>query len=352
MMPLRILICGTGLMAGHHARAFGAMRGVEIAAAVDIEAERLSAFAETHGIERQFTSLEEAIAWGGFDASSNATPDPVHHATTLPLLAAGKHVLCEKPLATTPADADEMALKADAAGIVHMVNLTYRNVPALNAARTLVADGHLGDLRHFDAAYLQSWLTQPAWGDWRTTNAWLWRLSTSHGSAGVLGDVGVHILDFLTFAAGEDITELSCQLTTFDKAPGNRIGDYDLDANDTATMQARLSGGAAGVIHASRFATGHLNDLMLSLHGTKGALQIKYRNGVDELHTCIGPDAMEAALWTVEAPPDVPTNFERFVAAVRRGTGIDPDFHRGAALQHLLDLAQRSDSEKGRRLTL
>jgi len=123
-----------------------------------------------------------------------------------------------------------------------MVNLSYRNVPALQKAAQMVRDGAIGTIRHFEASYLQSWLTQPAWGHWDREPQWLWRLSTKHGSKGVLGDVGIHILDFATFIAGMDATQVSCLLQTFDKAPGGQIGDYVLDANDSATMQAAAAG--------------------------------------------------------------------------------------------------------------
>ncbi|MBL9058639.1 MAG: Gfo/Idh/MocA family oxidoreductase, partial [Mangrovicoccus sp.] len=191
--PVRILILGTGSMAKSHVEAYADVPGAEIVAGIDPRPEVLADFCRTHGIPQGFTSLEEALAWDGFDAVSNVTPDAAHHATTMPLLAAGKHVLCEKPLATSHAEAMAMADAADAAGLANMVNLSYRHVvPALPMAAQMVAEGVLGNLRHFEASYLQSWLTQPAWGDWRTDPRWLWRLSTEHGSKGVLGDVGIH----------------------------------------------------------------------------------------------------------------------------------------------------------------
>lgn len=348
MSVVRLLILGTGAMAGSHAEAFAAIDGVQMVAAVDTDPDRLNTFADTHRIQHRFGSLAEAIAWGDFDAATNVTPDGVHHRTTMPLLEAGKHVLCEKPLATNEADAREMAEAASRAGVVNMVNLTYRNVPSLTAARRLVADGALGTLRHFDAAYLQSWLTQPLWGDWRTEPQWLWRLSQAHGSAGVLGDVGVHIVDFLTHVAGEAVTDLSCRLTTFDKAEGGKIGEYPLDANDSMVMQARLAGGASGVIHASRMATGHINDLILRLHGTEGALELRYIQGSDSLSVCLGPEAMKAAAWSPMDPDPTETNFARFIAAIRGGTPVQPDFAHGAALQRVLDLAIRSDADGAR----
>ena len=341
---IRVLIVGTGGMANDHAEAYAKMGGVSLVAGVDTDPDRLADFCAKHDIPNGFASVEEAIAWGAFDAASNVTPDGVHRVTTLPRLAVGKHVLCEKPLAANAADADEMAQAAADAGVVNMVNLTYRNVPALIAAAKMVANGDIGEVRHFEAAYLQSWLTQAAWGDWKTESQWLWRLSTQHGSMGVLGDVGVHILDYATFVAGSDAASLSCRLTTFDKAEGNQIGEYPLDANDSMNMHMQLENGAVGVIHASRFASGHLNDLSLRIYGTKGGLDVRFEGWESRLRACTGDD-LEATKWVDVPTPDVPTNYVRFIDAVRNAEQVFPDFRRGAALQAVLDLAVASDAD-------
>jgi predicted dehydrogenase len=208
----------------------------------------------------------------------------------------------------------------------------------------MVANGDIGEVRHFEAAYLQSWLTQAAWGDWKTESQWLWRLSTQHGSMGVLGDVGVHILDYATFVAGSDAASLSCRLTTFDKAEGNQIGEYPLDANDSMNMHMQLENGAVGVIHASRFASGHLNDLSLRIYGAKGGLDVRFEGWESRLRACTGDD-LEATKWVDVPTPDVPTNYVRFIDAVRNAEQVFPDFRRGAALQAVLDLAVASDAD-------
>lgn len=163
---------------------------------------RAAAFAAVSKIDDFFESLEAAIAWGQFDAAINATPDGAHMATTLALLAAGKHVFWEKPLAPNHADALAMTETAEAAGVVNMVNLTYRNSPAIQEARRMVQSGEIGELRHVEASYRQSWLVSQSWGDCRVEDKWLWRLSIRHGSTGVLG---IHILDFATYGADQDI---------------------------------------------------------------------------------------------------------------------------------------------------
>ncbi|MEP3045576.1 MAG: Gfo/Idh/MocA family oxidoreductase [Roseibium sp.] len=349
--PVRILILGTGSMARSHVEAYQSFPDVEVVAGVDQRADVLKDFCDSFSIPNRFSSLDEAIDWDGFDAVSNVTPDAAHYSTTIQLLAAGKHVLCEKPLATNAEDAIAMAKDARVRGCVCMVNLTYRNVSALQKAAALVQDGVIGNLRHFEASYLQSWLTQPAWGDWQSESQWLWRLSTAHGSKGVLGDVGIHILDFVTFAAGSPAQEIACRLKTFDKAEGGKIGDYVLDANDSFTMQAELANGAIGTISASRFASGHLNDLRLRLYGDKGGLEISFEKQVSRLRIC-DQDSLETAEWReIELEP-VPTVYERFVTAVRAGKSDEPDFDHGARLQIALDLAEKSHEDNGRFLTV
>lgn len=341
---MRLLILGTGGMAETHAQKFAEIDGVDLVGGVDTRPEQLAAFCDKHRIAKRFATLQAALDWGQFDAVTNVTPDAAHYATTMPILAARKHILCEKPLATNAEQADEMARAA--VGLVNMVNLSYRNVPALQQAAKMVRAGAIGTVRHFEASYLQSWLTQPAWGDWKSESQWLWRLSTAHGSKGVLGDVGIHILDFATFVAGQNACEVSCRLKTFDKAPDGRIGDYVLDANDSATMQIMLENGAIGTVSATRFASGHLNDLRLRIYGDLGGLEVSFENAVSRLRACLAPN-LQAAVWQDIDCPTLPSIYERFVAAVRGLGPAEPDFARGAQLQHLLDRAEQSAGQGG-----
>jgi predicted dehydrogenase len=338
---MRLIVLGTGGWANTHAMQFSQIEDVEIVAAVDTDEARLKAFALRHNIPRTFTSLNEALAWGEFDAATNVTPDRVHYPTTMELLAAGKHVFCEKPLAVNHRDAKEMADRAASSGKITMVNLTYRNVAPLQAARKIVLEGRLGALRHFEASYLQSWLVSKAWGDWSKESQWLWRLSTKHGSNGVLGDVGIHILDFVVFAAGSDVKATASHLKVFDKSPGNRIGEYQLDANDSFLMMAELENGAAGVIHATRWATGHLNELRLRLHGDKGAVEVVHTPEGSTLRVCEGDDVDKAIWRTVEVEPVI-TNYQRFARAVRTGQPDEPGFDHAAKLQYVLDHALKA----------
>lgn len=345
MSRVRLLILGTGGMANSHAMNFSTIDGVDLVAAVDVDIVRVEAFALRHNIENRFTSLDEAIAWGEFDAVANVTPDKIHHPTTLRLIEAGKHVLCEKPLAETYEKADEMARAAEASGLVAMVNLTYRNVAEVQKARQMVLSGEIGQVRHIEASYLQSWLVSKAWGDWSTESQWLWRLSTKHGSNGVLGDVGIHILDFAGYGAASDVEHVFARLKTFDKAPGNKIGEYDLDANDSFTMTAEFANGAMGVIHASRWAVGHLNELRLRMHGDRGAIEVIHTPDGSTLKACLGED-IEKGVWKDIDAGTVLTNYQRFIDAVRAGKQAEPGFRHAAELQKVLDLAMVTEKER------
>ena len=342
---MKLLVLGTGGMAKAHANAFGAMPGVEVVAACDVDAGRADSFAAEHHIPKSYGSLEAALKAGGFDAVTNVTPDPVHHPTTLACLAAGKHVLCEKPLAENFALAQEMTEAAEKSGLVNMVNLSYRNVPALQMARKLIADGKVGDVRHVEASYRQSWLVANNWGHWNTDPKWLWRLSSKHGSRGVLGDVGIHILDFATYATGLQPVSLQARLKTFDKAPGGQIGDYVLDANDSAVMSLEFDNGALGVIHTSRFMTGYANTLRLHVFGTEGALEIDHNVDYTRLKVCEGEDVHTQAWAGVECPP-VKNNFQKFADAVKSGTNGEPDFAHATKLQGYLDACFEAEAAR------
>ena len=340
---IRILVLGTGGMAAAHATAFAQDPRVEMVGTVDVVPGRAEEFAKKFGIKKHFTDLDKAIAWGQFDAAANVTPDAIHYPTTMKLLAAKKHVFCEKPLAENFALADEMATTADKAKLINMVNLTYRNVPAIHVAKRLVGDGELGEIRHVEASYRQSWLVGNAWGAWDKEDKWLWRLSEAHGSKGVLGDVGIHILDFMSFATGMMPVSLQARLKTFHKAPDDKIGKYVLDANDSAVMSVELPNGALGVIQASRFNTGHANELHLRIYGNKGSVEVKHMEDWTECRACTGEDVHSFAWRPIKAEP-VETNYRKFINAIVAKKNGDPDFRRAADLQKLLDMCFTEDA--------
>jgi predicted dehydrogenase len=207
----------------------------------------------------------------------------------------------------------------------------------------MVEAGEIGALRHVEAAYRQSWLVSKAWGDAMVEPQWLWRQSTAHGSTGVLGDVGIHILDFASFGAADEFASLKAELVTFPKGDDNRVGDYVLDANDSVAMVARLQSGALATVVASRFATGYINELSLSLHGTKGALKVETDGRTSRLQACLGKDVDKAVWHEVETEP-VKRNARRFADALLSETNGDPSFRRAADIQKLIDAASESSA--------
>jgi len=339
---MRLLILGTGRMAVNHAKAFQGIAGVEMVGAVDTDPGNLASFADQFGIPQRFASLDAALVWGEFDAVDNVTPDSIHHPTTLAALAAGKHVFCEKPLAPTYPAALEMVEAAEKSGLINMVNLTYRNVAELHKAREIIAAGIIGEVKHIEASYLQHWVVLR---DYNDPGPWLWRLSTAHGSNGTLGDIGIHIIDFTTFAIGQPIVSMNCRLQTFSKVPGDRLGDYVLDANDSFIISAEFGNGAIGTIHSSRWASGHSNDQRLRVYGNRGGLELSHGHWGTLLRLCAGEDVATSTWREIKAEP-VKTNYHRFVEAVNSGKQDDPDFRHAAELQKVLDLALVADRDR------
>ena len=341
--PVRLAIIGTGGMAHAHADRFRDIKGCAIVAAADIEKARVEAFAAKHAIAAAYTDTVKMLREMPIDGVVIVTPDAFHAPVALQCLKAGKHVLCEKPLALNHAEAKRMVAAAKKAGVIHMVNFSYRDWPAIQAIAHLVGKGTLGDLRHVEASYLQAWLPSKIWGDWRSSPQWLWRLSTRHGSNGVLGDIGVHIVDFATYPAGP-ISQVYAQLKTFSKAPGERIGDYVLDANDSAVMNVTFANGALGTIHTSRWCGGHKNRLYLKIAGTKGTVEFDSEKATDAFRICAGKDLDRCDWRDVTAKP-TPNNQTRFVAAIRTGKADQPDFVRGAEVQKVLDACITSSAK-------
>lgn len=351
MASIRIGVVGTGGMANAHAQSFGEIKGVKVASCFDVLPERAAAFAQKWSIPRVAASLTELLEQ--VDAVTVVTPDRFHAAPSLATLKAGKHLMCEKPLTVTLAEAKQVARAAETAtrkhGAQHLINFSYRNSSAFQEAIKLVRKGALGEIRHVHSHYLQSWLAAAIWGGWRSEGM-LWRLQTAKGSGGVLGDLGCHILDFTTAIAG-DLKAVRCTFATFAKQDeqGRKVTNWKgvaLDANDTALIELQFADGAVGQCHTSRWATGHANTVAFEAHGTEGALRINLDEGYDKLHLCLGK-ARHELKWETKTVPTTPNNYQRFVKAIRSGKPDQPDLLRGAQIQAYLDACTRSVAAGG-----
>ena len=228
-----------------------------------------------------------------------------------------------------------------------MVNLTYRNVAQLQKAREIVLSGadRRGQACRGELPAELAGVARPgATGAPRASGCGACR--KKHGSNGVLGDIGVHILDFASYGSGLDIDHVFARLKTFDKAPGNKIGEYDLDANDSFTMAVDFTNGALGVIHATRWATGHFNELRLRVYGEQGGVEVQHRHDGSKLLRLPRRRMPKRAPGRRWRSSPCPTNYQRFADAVRAGKNQEPSFRHAANLQKVLDLAMVSDAER------
>jgi predicted dehydrogenase len=335
---LDIAIIGTGGMAANHAAGLRSIEGLRLGSCCDIDGARAKAFAERFGIPRTYTDYRELLDAEKPDGVSIVSVDSTHAPIAIRALGAKVHVLCEKPMATTTAEAREMLAAARSSGRVGMIHFSKRNSRALTAAKGLVEAGALGRILHVDASYYQSWLATKCWGDWAAEPAWQWRLSTRHGSGGALGDIGCHIYDMAQYLAG-DITGLYCDLKTFDKGiEGNRVGEYLFDANDSFCSNVEFANGAIGTVQATRWATGHPNREYIGVYGDKGSVEIDYERGDARLRYCDNA----ANEWNDIAAPRAPNLWERFARAIRTGERDDCDFANGLKVQNCLEASFES----------
>ncbi|GGW24593.1 Gfo/Idh/MocA family protein [Streptomyces xantholiticus] len=236
--------------------------------------------ADKHGWAVAETDWRALVARDDVQLVDVCTPGDSHAEIAIAALEAGKHVLCEKPLANSVAEAEAMVAAAERArrnGQLAMVGFNYRRVPALSYARRLIAEGRLGTLRHVRVTYLQDWLVDPGF-------PLTWRLEREHAGSGALGDLGAHIVDLAQYLAGELLVGVSAQLETFVRerprlegasagptaSGGTRRGPVTVD--DAAVFTGRLTSGALATFEATRMATGRKNALRLEINGEYGSL--------------------------------------------------------------------------------
>jgi predicted dehydrogenase len=216
------------------------------------------------GYETDYHRLLERDDIGLVDV---ATPGNTHHEIAIASLEAGKHVLCEKPLANTLQEAREMLDAARRAGTVNMVCFNYRRAPAVQLAKSLVDDGRLGEIRHWRAAYLQDFILDPEL-------PLIWRFRKEVAGSGALGDIGAHIVDLAHFLVGP-IAEVVGATGTFIKErpleePGGGRGEVTVD--DAAAFLARFENGATGTFEATRLAAGRKNHNYFEINGSRGSV--------------------------------------------------------------------------------
>jgi predicted dehydrogenase len=299
------------------------------------------------------------------------TPGDTHAEIAIAALDAGKHVLCEKPLANSVAEAQAMTAAADRAaarGVLAMVGFTYRRVPAIALAKQLVEEGRIGQVRHVRAQYLQDWISDPL-------APMSWRLEKDKAGSGTLGDIGAHIIDLTQHITGDRIDSVNGLLETFVHerplaADHGRLGGTAVDGSqmgkvtvdDAAMFLARFASGAVGVFEATRFATGRKNAIRIEVNGTKGSLAFDFED-MNVLHFYDAAESAESAgfrrIYVTEPshpyvgawwPPGHGLGYEHgfthqvvdLVTAIAKGEQPLPSFADGLQVQGVLQAVERS----------
>lgn len=379
---LRVALVGHGFMGAAHSQAFRvAPRFFDLPLApvmstlVGRNAEATTAAAEKWGWQKTSNDWHEVVDDPEIDLIDISSPGSTHVEIAVAALAAGKHVLCEKPLANSVEEAEVMAAAAaDAAekGVFAMVGFTYRRVPAITFARDLVARGALGQIRQVRAAYLQDWLVDE-------DGPMTWRLDKSKAGSGSLGDIGAHAIDAVQFITGQTLDSVSGLLHTFvterplldESVAQTSLGGVassergQVTVDDVALFTARLSGGAIGTFEATRFATGRKNAFRIEIHGSKGALAFDLeRENELEFYDAEAPSDLLGFKRILVTEPEHPyfanwwptghtIGYEHgfshqlvdLVNALAAGEQPTPSFADGLQVQRVLEAVERSSDD-------
>jgi predicted dehydrogenase len=274
MRELKAAVVGTGFVGAIHVDALRRL-GVDVVGVCASTPER----AEAKGLAPAYESYEALLADERVDVVHVTTPNNLHHGQVRDALAAGKHVVCEKPLATTSAESAELLELARQSGLVHCTNFNLRFYPIAHQARALVAAGELGTVWNVHGGYLQDWLLYPT--DWN------WRLEPEKGGAlRAVADIGSHWMDLAQWVTGRRIEAVFADLATalpvrhrpagevetFAAAGDVERVDAQMTTEDIAHLLFRLEGGCVGAAVVSQVSAGRKNSLRLEVDGSDGAL--------------------------------------------------------------------------------
>ncbi|WP_448317293.1 Gfo/Idh/MocA family protein [Streptomyces sp. CO7] len=332
------------------------------------------AAARRHGWAAAETDWRALIAREDVDLVDICTPGDSHAEIAIAALEAGKHVLCEKPLANSVAEAEAMTAAARAAeerGQIAMVGFNYRRVPAAALAQEMIAAGRLGTLRHVRVVYLQDWLVDPAF-------PLTWRLRRESAGSGALGDLGSHIVDLAQYLTGDTLAGVSALTETFVRerplpaasssglaVTDASVGRGAVTVDDAAVFTGRFAGGALATFEATRFATGRKNALRIELNGSQGSLAFDLER-LNELeyhdHREAAPHAGFRRILVTEPehpyldawwPPGHGLGYEHsfvhqardLVHAVHTGRPAAPTFADGLRVQRVLAAVEASAAE-------
>lgn len=353
-----------GWGASGHLNAYRVSPHAEVVALCDAVPDRARQVAADFGVSKAYKDYRELLRDPAVEAVDIATPNNTHHEIAMAAIAAGKHILCEKPLSIELSHAREMTEAVERAGLRNSVNFVHRYVPSARYVKQLLDEGALGRIFHLNLTYEQGWLTDPGFPR-------VWRLNAAVAGTGVLGDLGSHIIDLARWWLGSELTEVSGRLTTFvDRRPaaapsaimsvvrdGYRGGAppevemAPVDVDDEATWLAAFANGAQGVFFTSRNATARRNWQRAEIYGSDGA--IVFENEVrDSIQASLGGAMSRRNAWgTLAVPPALmaeerKSSMHYFPEDIVTGRQIGPTFRDGLAAQEAMDAIVRSARER------
>ncbi|MET3205499.1 UNVERIFIED_ORG: putative dehydrogenase [Arthrobacter sp. UYEF13] len=315
-----------------------------------------------YGWTETSTDWRTVIERDDIDIVDICAPGWLHAEIAIAALEAGKHVLVEKPLANTLAEAESMAAAAEAAraqGVQSMIGFNYRRVPALALAKEFIAEGRIGTVRHVRAAYLQDWLSD-------AEAPMTWRLRKETAGSGALGDIASHAIDQVLFLLGDHVTEVSGRTHTFTTQRPGAAGLDEVTVDDAAWATLSLSSGAIASVEVSRVATGRKNSLKLEIYGEKGAILFDLEN-LNELGflDATAPAREQGFRRILVSEPEHPYleawwpqghiigwehtfthEIRDFLTAISTGTPPSPSFEDGLTVQRILNAIEESAAAK------
>jgi len=271
-------VIGTGFIGTVHVEALRRI-GVQVRGVLGSSPKRGAARAEALGVPRAYDSLDDLLADPTVQVVHVTSPNDLHVSQSRAILAAGRHIVCEKPLAMTAAGSAELVEMAAASGLVNATNFNIRYYPLNQQARETVAAGTLGDVRLVTGRYFQDWLL--------LETDWNWRLQPDRGGAlRAVGDIGSHWLDLMTYVTGQRIVEVMADLTTFIGTRMEPAGPVEsfatarsddavsrpIATEDTASILLRFEGGVRGAVSISQISPGRKNSLQYEIDGSEAAL--------------------------------------------------------------------------------
>ena len=335
--------------------------------------EALEEAAHRYGWEEYETSWEKVVEREDIDLIDICTPNSMHKEIAIKAAQKGKMILCEKPLATSLQDAQEILDVVEKANIKHMIDFNYRKVPAICFAKKLIEEGYVGDIYHFRGVFLQDWIVDPNF-------PLVWRLQQQESGSGAHGDLNAHIIDLARFLVGDIerviginqtfikerplVKEVSHLTTGLSAAAEEKLGKVTVD--DATLFLAKFKNGALGTFEATRFATGNRCGLRFEINGSKGSIRFKFddmnsleifsredpetKQGFKKISVTEASHPYMANWWPAGHGIGYEHTFVHivydFMEAIANDILPSPNFYDGVECQRVLDAVEKSIREE------